>query len=234
MAVNSYYVLCASDNWKLHGSLTVWLRTKHDKNRPTIAQAGAAADMSCCRVWGAMLQRSKRVNMCSLTPAEAERSAGAVMPGSHLIALSGNCSGVWTWSNQSAAIVTARILQLLSAGLLCGLSTHFVAFLFRANLPRFCLLSSSSFISPVYSFSPECCDWLVCSVCSFMSLFLPPAPHFLALRRSIRIISAFICDWNYFAPDKGNLCGNSWNHQHRANVSWEGFKTTARGIIFFL
>lgn len=78
----------------------------------------------------------------------------------------------------------ARMLQLLCVGLLHGpsrslfslcsisFSCHPVTILSSLRAPS---------ISSVCSSSAERCDWLVCPVCSFMPLFLPAAPHFLAL-----------------------------------------------------
>lgn len=81
----------------MHGSLTARLRTKPyirpNQNRLTIAQAGAAAVRLCCRALDAMLRReelAERCNLCTLTPAEVECSAGGITHESHLIALSGS------------------------------------------------------------------------------------------------------------------------------------------------
>lgn len=128
-------------------------------------------------------------------------------------------------------------------------SSHFTALPFCAVTILSSLVAILHFLS-LFFFNRTL--WLLlCPVCSFMSLFLPPAPHFLALRRSVHLIYIFICDWNHFAPvvfggavrgagDKEVQLrrqkqpgGRNWNHQLLHMSPGWGLKPQRGGLLFF-
>lgn len=143
-----------------------------------------------------------------------------------------------------------RMPQLLCVRLFYGLS-HPLLSLYSILFSRDCDLKKKfSLRFFIFDFS-ECCDWLILSApwwhssCNLLLIFWPalPCPSYLYIH---------VCPPNHFAPVvfKGAVWvagdkevhlprqeqpgGTSWNHQLHAHVSWVGFKTTARGIFFFL
>lgn len=260
MAVNSYDVLCASDNWK-----NAWVTDSVAEDKAVYQTKQKRANNSSGRSCGchvALLGFRGGENSGMLHPLPCRRGALVQAGRSKGLALSGKRSSLRTLSNSicrhcclknAAAVLCRALTQPFSLPSLdsVSFSCHSVVIL-SPLLAILHFLGLFFFNWELRLLSLSCLLLYVICYISPICLFLPPAPHFLTLRRPVRRIYIFICDWNHFAPvllegavrvagdeevqwrRREQPGGRSWNHQLHGHVSWVGFKTTARGIIVFL